>query len=119
MADLIKLKEAGIDTDAGLAYCADDPEFYEEMLAEFVNEAAGRTAAMQDCFDAADWGGYAINAHSLKSTSRIIGAAAVSEKARELEMAAKAADAGSIAELHGGFLAEISALTESIGASLG
>ena len=38
MLNIAALTDAGIDTEEGMAYCADDPEFYEEMrkLAHFV-----------------------------------------------------------------------------------
>ena len=34
MLDIDALTAAGIDTEEGLAYCADDPDIYEEMLME-------------------------------------------------------------------------------------
>ena len=106
MPDLEALQTLGLHTDEGLACCADDPEFYEEMLAEYADEASARIAQLQGQYDAADWKNYGISAHSVKSTSRMIGALALSERAKELEFAAKADDAETIRSLHAPFLEE-------------
>ena len=41
------LTRLDIDAEEGLAYCADDPDFYEEMLLEYLNESAGRLAELE------------------------------------------------------------------------
>ena len=118
MANLEALREYGVDTDEGLAYCADDPAFYEEMLGEFLSEGEGRLADLRAFFEARDWENYAICAHSVKSTSRMIGAKALSERARELELAGKAEDAAAIEGAHAAFLAEYAALLDTLRAAL-
>ncbi len=110
MVNLDKLRELGIDVETGMAYCADDPEFYEEMLEEFAAESAEKAKTLADSYASKDWDSYRICAHSLKSTSKMIGAAALSENARELEMAAAAGDASTIAAAHDPFVAELNAL---------
>ena len=112
--ELARLKEIGLDTDKGLAYCADDPEFYAEMLVEYTEEAAAAAADLERLFAAADWPGYGIKAHALKTMSRMIGAEDAAETAYELELAAKHGDAGKISGLHEGFIAGIRELTEQI-----
>ena len=114
MLDMDTLAAAGIDTEEGLAYCADDPEFYEEMLMEFVSEAASRPEEMERLLSNADWVNYGIHAHTLKSTSRMIGALSFSERAREMEMAAKAGDKNMIFSNHASFAAAYAALVEAI-----
>ena len=114
MLDMDTLAAAGIDTEEGLAYCADDPEFYEEMLMEFVSEAASRPEEMERLLSNADWVNYGIYAHTLKSTSRMIGALSFSERAREMEMAAKAGDGNMIFSNHASFAAAYAALVEAI-----
>ena len=47
MLDMTKLAALGLDTGEGLAYCADDPEFYEEMLSDYVTEGEKRMDAMR------------------------------------------------------------------------
>ncbi len=118
MAELEVLGACGLDTEEGLACCADDPEFYEEMLAEYLSEGEDRQAELRAFYAARDWKNYAIRAHSLKSTSRMIGAKALSERARELELAARAEDAAGIAEAHGPFLAQYAALLDALRAAL-
>ena len=112
--DIARLDAIGLNTDDGLAYCADDPEFYEEMLGEYVAEADGTAAEIERAFGASDWGAYAVRVHALKSSSRIIGAGAFAETAYELEMAAKHTEAEKIQRLHGDFISEFRDLTGNI-----
>ena len=113
------LGNLGIDADEGLAYCADDPEFYEEMLGEYRAEGRVKLDELRRFFASHDWKNYAIRAHSVKSTSKMIGAKALSEKARELEMAGKAEDEQAIAALHEPFTCEFGALLDQLDALLG
>ena len=55
---------------------------------------------MQAYYDKKDWKQYSILAHSLKSSSRLIGAKALSEDAAELEKAANENREAKIAEKH-------------------
>lgn len=114
MLNMDALKAAGIDTEEGMVYCAEDPEFYEEMLMEFVTEAGKRPEEMERLLSTADWANYGIHAHTLKSTSRMIGAIDFSERAREMEMAAKAEDVDMIVSNHASFAAEYAALVDAI-----
>ena len=99
-----QLKELGIDTEEGLACCADDEEFYLEMIEEYVREGKSRQEKLDACFAAEDWKNYSILSHSLKSTSRMIGAAALSELARELEFASREGDEEKVRSLHVGMM---------------
>ena len=47
MLDTEALHRIGIDTEEGIAYCADDPEFYEDMLREYLQESDGRAAVLR------------------------------------------------------------------------
>ena len=105
MPDLERLRAMGVDTDEGLAFCADDAEFYEEMLTEFLRESDRRTEDLRRFYESENWRDYAICAHSLKSTARMVGLTALSAQARELELAAKADDAETIRRLHDGLTA--------------
>ena len=119
MLDTNQLTTLGVDAADGLAYCADDPEFYEEMLAEYVNEGEANREQMQRFFEDQDWDNYRIRAHSVKNTSRMIGAAALSERAHALELAAKERDAAAIRGLHAPFLADYAALVDAIREMIG
>lgn len=119
MPDTAKLEALGIDAGEGLAYCADDPEFYEEMLAEYVNEGEANRAQLRRFFEAQDWENYRIRAHSLKNTSRMIGAAMLSERVHALELAAKEGNIEAIHAAHDAFLADYAALVDAIRGMIG
>ena len=112
--DAAKLSALGIDAEEGLAYCADDEEFYDEMLDEYVHESRAKLEELIAAFGSRDWDRYRISAHSLKSTSRMIGAKGISGKAHELEIAAKAGDAGEIEALHSEFTDECTRFADAL-----
>lgn len=82
------LNTIGIDFQTGNHYCQDDPQIYEMLLREYVNGAVAKRNDLQEYYVAKDWKNYAIHVHSLKSTSRMIGAMELSEIAAKLESAA-------------------------------
>ena len=112
--DAAKLRHIGIDAEEGLAYCADDEEFYEEMLDEYVHESRVKLEELTAAFESRDWDRYRISAHSLKSTSRLIGAKGISDKAYEMEIAAKAGDKSAIEALHSDFTNECARFTDKL-----
>jgi len=84
-----KLKDSGIDTDAGIKYCVGDKDFYKALLLQFSNEADDKIPSLKQFFASRDWHNYEVIVHALKSTCKMIGIPALSEKAKALEMAAK------------------------------
>lgn len=104
MADLQMLKAIGIDPDEGLAYCADDEEFYEDMLKEYISESQNGIEELNRFYAVQDWDHYGIRVHTAKSTSRMIGAASFSETAREMEFAAKEGRTEEIVSRHHSFV---------------
>ena len=88
-----------LDTKSALLFCANNPEFYREMLRSFVAE--NRMGQIQSYFSQEDWKNYAIQVHSLKGTAKIIGAKELAEKALGLEMAAKREDVNELRRQHG------------------
>jgi HPt (histidine-containing phosphotransfer) domain-containing protein len=108
--DLTKVAELGVDTEEGLAYCADDLEFYGEVLEEFISEGTAKADELRQFFAAQDWANYAIRAHTVKTISRTIGARQLSEHARVLEFAAKEGDSAVIRAEHEPFTAELGTL---------
>lgn len=89
MSQMEQLKELGIDIEYGLSCCGEEEDFYLEMIEEYVREGTERLEKLSDCYSRGDWKNYSIHAHSLKSTSRMIGAMALGEQAKDLELAAK------------------------------
>ena len=114
MLDTEALHRIGIDTEEGIAYCADDAEFYEDMLREYLQESDGRAADLQRFYASQDWSQYGLCAHTVKSTSKMIGAKAVSELAREMELACRSRDAASVLTGHDRFLREYTDLADGL-----
>ena len=108
------LHRIGIDTEEGIAYCADDPEFYEDMLREYLQESDGRAADLRRFYALQDWSQYGLCAHTVKSTSKMIGAKAVSELAREMELACRSRDPASVLTGHDRFLREYADLADGL-----
>lgn len=88
-----------LDVTTGLSYCCDSEEFYKEMLLSYLDNQ--KYDSIEAAYQKEDWENYRILVHALKSTSLSIGAVEVSDKAKSLEMAAKASDLGFIREHHG------------------
>ncbi len=78
----------GLDTEKGLEYCG-DVEDYIDALDIFRSSAAEKSEQLREYQAASDMGALTLLLHSLKSTSRAIGASALSEEAAKLEAAAK------------------------------
>ena len=95
-----KLAKEGIDTETGLEYCQQDEDLYVEVLKEFADSITGTIRNMQQSYDASDWEEYRVFVHSIKSSSRTIGAEKLSERSAALESAAAAKDADLIHAEH-------------------
>ena len=119
MLNLQGLRSLGLDVEEGLAYCADDEDFYEEMLGEFALEAEAGLEDLTRGYASLDWEKYALRTHSIKSTSRMIGAKEVSEKARQLENFAKTGAEDMIRSMHEPFLVKYRELAEGIRKNIG
>ena len=94
------LRAAGVDPQTGLGYCQGDEALYADMLREYLRGADEKLRTLQDDYSAADWTNYGIVVHALKSSSRMIGAQALSERAAVLETAADRADTEAILREH-------------------
>lgn len=105
---LTRLKNAGININSGTLYCNNDIAFYEKVLLKFAQSAAGKVSEINDLYDKRDFGGYQIQVHALKSSSKMIGADCLSTMARKAEEAAKMRNAGYIEEHHEEILTEYS-----------
>ena len=86
------LKTADIDTDKGLVFCNNDKDLYISMLTEYVQEKVTKTKNIKKAFEEKDWKNYAVYVHSVKSSSKMIGAMELSQKAAVLEAAADGKD---------------------------
>ena len=96
----LALRRAGVDTNKALLYCQWDPAMYKSVLADYLTEAGNRRAKLRECYDDKDWKDYTIYAHSLKSSSKMIGAGELSNLAAGLEKAGDRGDEAVILRDH-------------------
>ena len=82
------LKNEGIDTDTGVKYCNNDSGFYIAILQEYVSGSKERKDTLNECIKTGDISLYETTVHALKSSSKMIGANDLSEKAADMERAA-------------------------------
>ncbi len=87
-----------LNTQLALGYCYNSEEFYKEVLLAYVE--GDKCERLNGFFEQEDWENYRILVHALKSTSLTIGAEALSEQARLLEMAAKKDEVDYIKKKH-------------------
>ena len=97
---LTVIAEHGLDTDNGLKYCGGDESLYIEILEDYSKKKEEKLAELEGYYENSDWKNYAVRVHSIKSTSAMIGASDVSEKAKALEEAAKQKDESYILNNH-------------------
>lgn len=86
---IVKLQEDGFDVNTAMKFFANDREFYERILADFVKEYKDRTGKLTEFYDDKDWKNYSITVHALKSVSKSIGALELSSLAATMEAATK------------------------------
>ena len=84
------LRAAGIDPGIGIGYCQGDEELYRSLLRDYLQCAEERAEGLARRYEERDWKAYVILAHTVKSASKTIGAAALSDIAAGLEAAADA-----------------------------
>ena len=82
------LLENGINMSEGLNFCADDMDFYKEILKDYANSSEDRIKELETTLNN-DLDLYTIKVHALKSVAKTVGDKSVFEKAYALEMAAK------------------------------
>lgn len=95
------LAKAGVDVKTGLYFCQNDRDMYTSILTEYCSEQKTKLPNIQTCYEAHDWKNYEIYIHSLKSTSKTIGAKKLFALAADLEAAAGRGDELAITDGHG------------------
>lgn len=94
------LRKAGIEPQTGLLYCQNDEDFYRSILAEFAKGSGEKILQLNGTYEEEDWHDYGIYVHSLKSSSKMIGAWELSDLAAKLETAALNEDQVTIKKEH-------------------
>lgn len=104
----------GIDRKLGLSYCNDNESIYEKVLVAYCKQGREYLEKLPQKLQAEDLSGYAVIVHGIKSTSRTIGAAAFSERAKQQELLAKAGDMQAITEGFEEFYASFKELLQTV-----
>ena len=112
------LKNGNIDPKEGLKYAQNNEELYRILLREYINSAPDRTAKMKSYVSEDDRKKYAIQVHSLKSTSRTIGAVELSDRALELEKAADGGDWDTVVRENPELLSDYEMTVKAVSAAL-
>ena len=99
-----RLENTGVEIETGLHYSGGDREFYVSLLEQYAKESADKKRIMKESLEMNDLSAYSIQAHSIKSTSKMIGAMKLSEAARLLEVAGKDNDRSYIDDNHASML---------------
>ncbi|MCR4780431.1 MAG: response regulator [Ruminiclostridium sp.] len=86
------LEKAGISMKDGMEYCADDIDFYNDVLKNYTDTFAEKCESLEKARAGSDTEAYRITIHALKSGSKTVGATKAAELAKELEDAAKSGD---------------------------
>ena len=101
-----------LDVATGMTYCLNNEEFYESIIKEF--RASNKYEEIQEAFDDADLGEYAVLVHGVKSSALTIGANKVSEMAKGLEFAARSEDVDYLKENHYPFMRAYGELLDNL-----
>ncbi|MDD6550792.1 MAG: response regulator [Lachnospiraceae bacterium] len=101
-----------LNTSSGLTYCAGMQDFYIEIIGDYIS--GDKRQELDKELKEEDYENYRIGVHSLKSSSRTIGADALSERAKQLEDACKADDREYIAKHHDKVMEEYGNLLDKL-----
>ncbi len=113
-----RLNDAGLDTESGLAFSGGDEMFYAEVVTDFVDSSGSRIRDLSIAFESNDMRSYQIHAHTIKSTSKTIGAKALSDMAYGMENASKDNDVLYIRENHNTFISVYEGIVKQITAAM-
>ena len=112
--DLDRLKESGMDVDAGLSYCGGEQSLYFEMLRDFTISCKEKLSQADRLYLDKNWHEYEVAVHAMKSNAKMIGAISASELAKNLEEAAENGNTGFITEHHEGLLSMVEDVADMI-----
>lgn len=93
-------RQIGLNVDSALVYSCGDEDFYLELLTDYAKQASDRCTELTSYLEAGNLKDYEILVHSVKSSSKTIGADDLSELAKSLEAAARDSDADYVRQHH-------------------
>ena len=106
----------GIDVKQGITYCGGRVQDYLEVVQIYYTSGIEKKKEIQGFYENRDWKNYSILVHAVKSTSLGIGAARLSDMAKELERAGKSADEAYILDHHQEMMDEYERVLDVLGA---
>ncbi|MBR1674639.1 MAG: response regulator [Eubacterium sp.] len=109
-----KLQELGISTRDALMYCGGDESFYIEILDDYSSGAEDKIQKLTAFLEADNLKDYKILVHSVKSSSKTIGAMELFAKAKDLEAAAADEKADYLKEHHQEVMNELRDMSEKL-----
>ncbi len=101
-----------VDAQTGLLYCADDEALYRDIIRNYVENS--KVKQIEEFFRAKDWENYRIHVHSLKSSSKTIGAMEVFELARLQEQSVINNDFAKAEMFHSSLMSEYVHLVDKL-----
>ena len=104
----------GIDMEKGLLHVGGEMQLYLETLSVFCEDADEKVIVAHECLDAGDYKTYTIHLHAMKSAAANVGAGAISEAAKELEMAGARGDVAYINTHNEDFFKDLGELVDKI-----
>ena len=84
-----------LEPEEGIKFCG-DAESYLSALEMYESSISSKAREIEGYLETEDWNNYTIDVHSLKSTSRFVGAVSISELAQKLEKAGNDGDVETI-----------------------
>ena len=116
---LAQLSGIGLNVGAGLRYTAADHNLFIEVVQSFVSDSDAKLAHLREFHATQDWKNYGIQAHSLKSSARTIGADTLADMALGQELASKEGRVSDILAGHGALMDDYKRLVGDLRGVLG
>ena len=111
---LDKARSIGLNVNAAVEYSCGEEDLYLDLLSDYANSCEDKCKELDSYLNEEDMKNYSILIHSLKSSSRIIGADAVSALAKDLEDASKKNDIDFVSINHEIFIENYKALAAKL-----
>ena len=106
-------KITGVNMDAGLDLYDEEMDIYLSVMKSFVTNAPAVLEKLRNV-TAESLPGYIINVHGMKSMSAAIAAEEISDKAKKLELMAKAGDLSGVQYENEAFVEQVKALITNV-----
>ena len=111
---LDKARSSDLNVDAGIGYACGEEDFYLELLTDYLNAAPDKCAELSSYLEKGDLRNYEILVHSIKSSSKTVGADDISARAKALEDASKNGDMDFVKSNHDEFIRNFTELAKAL-----